>query len=44
MICNPTSDLSEPFNVDEMDLMATAILQCDRFDTALNDEDEDEDT
>jgi len=44
LVRNPTRDLSEPFEVDEMDLAATAILQRDRFDRALDDSDSDEDS
>src|SRR6267154_619378 len=40
LVCNPTCNLSEPFEVDEMDLAATAILQRNRFDRVLDDSDE----
>jgi hypothetical protein len=34
---NPVRDLSEPFSIGEIDTAAEAILQRDRFDTALDD-------
>jgi hypothetical protein len=34
---NPIQDLSEPFSIGETDTAAEAILQHDRFDTALDD-------
>src|SRR5882762_4209768 len=36
---NPVRDLSEPFSIGEIDTAAEAILQRDRFDTALDDSD-----
>jgi hypothetical protein len=42
---DPVRDLSEPFEVDDIDRAAEAILQRDRFDRALDDSDsEDEDS
>src|SRR6202790_4034349 len=42
---NPIRDLSEPFGVEEIDTAASAILQRDRFDHALDDsESEEEDS
>src|SRR3984885_2792241 len=40
---NPVRDLSEPFGVEEVDTAASAILQRDRFDQALDDSDSEED-
>src|ERR1700729_3643862 len=39
---NPVRDLSEPFSIGEIDTAAEAILQRDRFDTALDDSDSDD--
>ena len=39
---DPVRDLSEPFEVDDIDRAAEAILQRDRFDRALDDSDSDE--
>jgi len=39
---NPVRDLSEPFSIGEIDTAAEAILQRDRFDTALDDSESDE--
>jgi hypothetical protein len=39
---NPIRNLSEPFEVDEIDTAAAAILQRDRFDHALDDSDSEE--
>ena len=39
---NPVRDLSEPFSIFEIDTAAEAILQRDRFDTALDDSDSDD--
>jgi len=36
---DPVRDLSEPFEVDEIDTAASAVLQRDRFDRALDDSD-----
>jgi hypothetical protein len=42
---NPVRDLSEPFEIDEIDNAASAVLQRDRFDRAFDDSDsEDEDS
>ena len=41
---NPVRDLSEPFEVDEIDTAAAAILQRDRFDRALDDSDSEVDS
>jgi len=39
---DPVRDLSEPFSIGEIDTAAEAILQRDRFDTALDDSDSDD--
>src|SRR3984885_628269 len=39
---DPVRDLSEPFSIGEIDTAAEAILQRDRFDTALEDSDSDD--
>ena len=39
---NPVRDLSEPFSIGEIDTAAEAILQRDRFDTALDDSESDD--
>jgi len=39
---NPLRDLSEPYSVSDIDAAAEAILQRDRFDTALDDSDSDD--
>ena len=38
---NPLRDLSEPYSIIDIDAVAEAILQRDRFDTALDDSDSD---
>ena len=40
---NPLRDLSEPYSVFDIDAAAEAILQRDRFDTALDDSDSEDD-
>lgn len=41
---DPVRDLSEPFEVDEIDTAASAVLQRDRFDCVLDDSETEEDS